>query len=127
MIVVDTSALIAIVFDEAQANACSKILEVETETLISAGTLSEALIVARRRHETEEVERLIVDLGIDIVSVSPASARRIAKAYERWGKGMHPAGLNFGDCFSYALAAEHSCPLLFVGTDFSKTDIKSAL
>jgi ribonuclease VapC len=59
--------------------------------------------------------------------VTPASARHVARAYERWGKGFHPAGLNFGDCFAYALAKEHSCPLLFVGKDFSKTDIASVL
>jgi ribonuclease VapC len=127
MIVIDTSALIAIVFDEAQAEVCSKVVEAETEVLISAGTLAEALIVARRRHETEEVERLIADLGVDIVSVTPASARRVAQAYDQWGKGIHPAGLNFGDCFAYALAKEHSCPLLYVGKDFSKTDIESVL
>jgi ribonuclease VapC len=127
VIVIDTSALIAIVFDEALADACSTVLEANSEVLISAGTLAEAFVVARRRRETEEVERLIVDLGIEIVSVTPASARSVAKAYERWGKGIHPAGLNFGDCFAYALAKEHSCPLLFVGKDFSKTDIESAL
>ncbi|HYI71714.1 MAG TPA: type II toxin-antitoxin system VapC family toxin, partial [Skermanella sp.] len=53
--------------------------------------------------------------------------RRIAQAYERWGKGVHPAGLNFGDCFAYAVASEHSCPLLFIGDDFSKTDLRQAL
>jgi ribonuclease VapC len=127
MIVVDTSALIAIAFDEAKAGACSEALEAETEVLISAGTLAESLIVARRQRQTEEVERLIVDLGVEIVNVTPASARRVAEAYDRWGKGIHPAGLNFGDCFAYALAKEHSCPLLFVGNDFARTDIKSAL
>jgi ribonuclease VapC len=127
MIVVDTSALIAVVFDEAKAGACSKALEADSEVLISAGTLAECLVVARRRHESQEVERLIVDLGMEIVNVTPASARRVAQAYERWGKGMHPAGLNFGDCFAYALAKEHSCPLLFTGNDFSKTDVASAL
>jgi ribonuclease VapC len=127
MIVVDTSALIAVVFDEAKAGACSKALEADSEVLISAGTLAECLVVASRRHESQEVERLIVDLGMEIVNVTPASARRVAQAYERWGKGMHPAGLNFGDCFAYALAKEHSCPLLFIGNDFSKTDVASAL
>ena len=127
MIVVDSSALIAVVFDEAKAEACSKALEGETQVLISAAILAETLVVARRRRETEEVERLIVGLDMEIVNVTPASARRVAQAYERWGKGMHPAGLNFGDCFAYALAKEHSCPLLFVGDDFSKTDIESAL
>lgn len=127
MIVVDTSALMAVVFDEAKADACSKALEADNEVLISAGTLAECLVVARRRHGSQEVERLIVDLGIEIVNVTPVSARRVAQAYERWGKGMHPAGLNFGDCFAYVLAKEHSCPLLFIGNDLSKTDVASAL
>ena len=52
-----------------------------------------------------------------------ASARHVAKAYDEWGKGVHPAALNFGDCFAYAVAKEQRCPLLYVGDDFSKTDI----
>ena len=71
--------------------------------------------------------RMIDGLGLEIVSVTPSSARRVAAAYARWGRGTHPAGLNFGDCFSYEVAKEHSCPLLFVGDDFSKTDLESAL
>ena len=63
----------------------------------------------------------------EIVSVTPASARRIAEAYEAWGKGVHPAALNFGDCFAYALAKEQGCPLLYVGGDFAKTDIPGVL
>lgn len=89
--------------------------------------MAEALIVAARRNLGEEVTRLIDGLGFQIVSVTSASARRIAAAYERWGRGAHPAGLNFGDCFSYEVAKEHSCPLLYVGDDFSKTDLESAL
>jgi ribonuclease VapC len=58
---------------------------------------------------------LIDGLGFDVITLTPASVRRIAKAYERWGKGVHPAGLNFGDCFAYEVASGHSCPLLFVG------------
>ena len=64
---------------------------------------------------------------IEIAAVTPARPGASAQAYERWGKGLHPAGLNFGDCFAYALAKEHSCPLLFIGDDFSKTDIESVL
>jgi ribonuclease VapC len=56
-----------------------------------------------------------------------AAARRIAQAYARWGKGAHPAALNFGDCFSYEVAKEHGCRLLFVSDDFSRTDIESAI
>jgi ribonuclease VapC len=59
--------------------------------------------------------------------VTPASARRIASAYERWGKGIAAAGLNFGDCFAYEVAKEHDCPLLYIGDDFARTDVKRAL
>jgi ribonuclease VapC len=70
---------------------------------------------------------LIDGLGFNALAVTPAVARRIASAYERWGKGAHTAGLNFGDCFAYEVAKEHDCPLLFVGDDFAKTDIKGVL
>jgi|SRR5665213_1460827 len=127
MIVVDTSALMAILLGELEADACSHAVEADAEVLASAGTVAESLIVARRKQLGGAMERLIDELGFEIVTVTPASARRIAQAYDRWGKGIHPAGLNFGDCFAYALAKEHSCPLLFVGDDFSKTDIGSVL
>jgi ribonuclease VapC len=127
LIAVDTSALLAVVLGEEQASACIGVLETEVELLISAGTVAEALIVAARRNVTEEIVGLIDALGFDVVTVTPAAARRVAEAYERWGKGVHPAGLNFGDCFAYEVAKEHSCRLLFVGDDFSKTDLESAL
>jgi ribonuclease VapC len=127
MIVVDTSALMAIVLDEPKADACIAMLEAEDEILISAGTVAEALIVSARRNILNEVASLIDGLGLTIVTVTPASARRIAQAYERWGKGIHPAALNFGDCFAYEVAKEHACRLLYVGDDFSKTDVESAL
>lgn len=127
MIAVDTSALMAILLSEAEADQCASILELEPHILISAGTVAEALIVAARRNVGEEMAALIEGLGFEIVSVTPAAARRIATAYEKWGKGVHPAGLNFGDCFSYEVAKEHSCKLLFVGSDFAQTDIESVL
>jgi len=127
VIVVDTSALVAIVLREKEAPACIAALQSETEILMSAGTFAEALIVSARRRVADEMVRLFDVLTIEIVSVTPASARRVAQAYEQWGKGVHPAGLNFGDCFAYALAKEHSCPLLFIGDDFAKTDVKSVL
>jgi ribonuclease VapC len=127
VIVVDTSALIAIVLREPEAPRCIKALETETEILVSAGTIAEALIVAARRRVANEMASLLDGLAVEIVNVTPASARRVAQAYDRWGKGLHPAGLNFGDCFAYALAKEHSCPLLFIGEDFSKTDVESVL
>lgn len=127
MIAVDTSALMAIALGEAEADACIRVLEAETEIIISAGTLAEALIVAARRNVGEEVTRMIDGLGFEVVSVTPASARRVAAAYGRWGRGVHQAGLNFGDCFSYEVAKERSCPLLYVGDDFLKTELESAL
>ena len=127
MIAVDTSALMAIVLDEAKADACIAALETEDKVLISAGTIAEALIVGARRNVSEEIESLIDGLGFTAVAVTPASARRIASAYGRWGKGIDAAGLNFGDCFAYEVAKEHDCPLLYVGDDFMKTDVKRVL
>ena len=127
MIAVDTSALMAIVLGEADADACMAMLETEPVVLISAGTVAEAVIVAARRKVAEEMVKLIDGLGFDVITVTAASARRIAAAYEHWGKGVHPAGLNFGDCFAYEVAKAHDCRLLFVGNDFSKTDVESVL
>ena len=127
MIAVDTSALMAIILNEPEADACAAAIEAEDRVLISAGTAAEALIVAGRRNVGEEVAQLIEGLGFEIVSVTPASARRIAEVYEKWGRGVHPAALNFGDCFAYEVAKEHDCPLLYVGEDFSQTDIEAAL
>ncbi len=123
MMAVDTSALMAIVLNEASADSCVSALEADGNLLISAGTVAEALIVAARRNVGEEMERLIDGLGFEIVSVTPASARRIAQAYKSWGKGVHPAALNFGDCFAYEVAREHRCPLLYVGEGFARTDV----
>jgi ribonuclease VapC len=117
----------AIVLGEAEADACMAILETEPAVLISAGIVAEALIVAARRNVAEEMAKLIDGLGLDIVTVTAASARRISAAYENWGKGVHPAGLNFGDCFAYEVAKTHDCRLLFVGNDFLKTDVESVL
>ncbi len=127
MIAIDTSALMAILLNEADADACIAALETEEDILISAGTVAEALIVSARRHVGEEMACLIDGLGFEVVPVTAASARRIALAYERWGKGMSPAALNFGDCFAYEVARERSCRLLFVGNDFTGTDIQAVL
>lgn len=127
MIALDTSALMAIVLDEPQATACISAIEAEDELVISAGTVAEALIVSARRNVEEEIAGLLDGLGMEVVSVSAAAARRIAVAYSKWGKGVHPAGLNFGDCFAYDVAKERGCRLLYVGGDFSRTDIESAI
>jgi len=123
VIAVDTSALMAIVLDEPEAAACAAVLEAEDVLLISSATVAEALIVSDRRNLRQEMERLVDGLGFEVVSVTPAMARRVAHAYRRWGKGIASASLNFGDCFAYAVAEEYGCRLLYVGNDFDKTDI----
>lgn len=127
MIAIDTSALIAIIAREPAADACFERLMKESRLLISAGTLAEALIVAGRRQLQGEMDRLVRDLQWDVVPVTLATAREMAKAYAIWGKGVHPAALNYGDCFAYEVAQRYGCPLLFVGDDFSQTDVRSAL
>lgn len=117
----------AIVNNEAAADACAAVLETDDRLLISAASLAEALIVAAGRNVEATMANLIFDLGLEIVPVDETRARLAADAYRRWGKGMHPARLNFGDCFAYALAREYDCPLLFVGDDFSRTDVTAAL
>jgi ribonuclease VapC len=123
-VVVDTSALMAIVLDESTAQGCSAAIQAADILLISAATVAESLIVANRRNVGDAMSTLIDELGFEIVPVSLACAKRVAQTYAKWGKGMHPAALNFGDCFAYELAIENDCPLLFVGEDFSKTDVK---
>src|SRR5271156_6197601 len=125
MIAVDTSALMAVVSAEPRAEACERMLYSEADLVISAGTVTEALIVATRRGVLDAMTTLIEGLDFEVVPVSAATATRIGAIYTRWGKGFHPASLNFRDCFAYDLAKENGCPLLFVGNDFSRTDIES--
>jgi ribonuclease VapC len=127
MIATDKSALMAVVLGEPDANRCIDVLHAADEIVISAGTIAEALIVSGRRGVQDEMEALIEGLPFKIVNVTEASARRMAQAYSRWGRGVHPAGINLGDCFAYEVAKQHSCPLLFIGSDFSKTDIEPVL
>ncbi len=114
MIVVDTSALMAVLLSEAEAESCAQVLTDAENIVISAGTLAEARIVSERRGIGEEMAGLVSGLGMEVVSVTELAASQVARAYAIWGKGVHPAGLNFGDCFAYALAKERDCPLLFV-------------
>jgi ribonuclease VapC len=127
MIVVDTSALMAILLNEPKADDCFAALEAADGLMMSAATMAEALIVAARRNVREEMESLIDGLGIEIVAVTPASARRVALTYDRWGKGLYAAALNFVDCFAYEVAKAHGHRLLYVGDDFAQTDIGSVL
>lgn len=127
MIVLDGSALFAVLLDEPNGAACETALAEAAELLISAGSLTEVLITAAGKDVYGEMSAFIAALDPTIVSITPERARAAAEAYRRWGKGFHPAKLNFGDSFAYALAQEFRCPLLFIGHDFAQTDVVSAL
>jgi ribonuclease VapC len=127
MIVVDTSALIAIIKQEPLGDQCAAILTSAPAAIMSAGTLVEARIVALTGGRIEDLDKIIAASIAEIVPVTEERSRFISDVYSTWGKGVHPAGLNFGDCFAYATAKEFGCPLLYVGRDFARTDIAAAL
>ena len=124
--IVDTSALIAVLRREPEADRFVDRLLATSEVRISAGTLLEIRIVAERDDGGAEFEELLEAVGIEVV---PVDARHVELAFDgfrRFGKGRHPAGLNFGDLFAYALARALDESLLFKGDDFTRTDIKAA-
>ena len=127
MIAVDSSALMAITLGEPAADDCIRALEEADSVLIAAPTVTESLIVATARGAGQPMSDLLDGFGFTIVPLTEGRARAAAEAYAKWGKGAHAAALNFGDCFAYAVAREHDCPLLFVGEDFSKTDLQPAI
>lgn len=127
VVVLDTSALMAVLLGEPEAGACAAVLGSDVRLLISGGTLAEALIAAGSRGVGTEMAALVHEGGVEVIPVTAATAARVAEAYAHWGRGHHPAGLNFGDCFAYALAWETGSVLLYVGQDFRKTDVPSAL
>ena len=129
MIVVDTSAFVAIVLGEEDAEQYADALQTST-ALVSAVSLVEASIVVEARQGADAARDLqvVVDAAIDeVVSVDRAQAEAAVAAWRRFGKGRHPAALNFGDCFAYALASLDALPLLFKGNDFSQTDVESVI
>jgi ribonuclease VapC len=126
MIVVDASALIAILDRESDAALYAEAIAEADPPLISAATLLEVNIVMLNRHGARAarmVDRLIREAGFQVESFTAQQAELAREAYARYGKGRQTAGLNYGDCFSYALAKATGLPLLFKGQDFSKTDI----
>lgn len=127
MIVVDTSALMAILNEEPAALECRRILKRENNIAISAGTYTEAMIVAAGREMSSSMDELLKRTISNVIVVTPERARLAADAYRTWGRTFNKAALNFGDCFAYAAAKEFDCPLLFIGNDFSQTDIISAM
>ncbi|MGH7572748.1 MAG: type II toxin-antitoxin system VapC family toxin [Gemmatimonadota bacterium] len=126
---IDPSAVVAVLRNEPVSPRLVDALEKAPERRISTVGLVEAAIVMLGRygeHGEKEVDLFVHRLGVDIAPVTPDHAEIARAAYRRFGKGRHPAALNFGDCFSYALAITLGEPLLFVGTDFEQTDIEVA-
>jgi len=124
--VIDTSALIAILTNEPESPAIARAIERDPRRLVSAASLLEASIVLVARHgeaATVFLDDLLHEADAEIVPVTEDHARRARSAYLRFGKGRHPAGLNFGDCLVYALAEASGEPLLFKGADFAQTDL----
>lgn len=124
--VIDTSAIIAILQDEKGSDRLIPIIEKADSLKISAATVVEAGIVMYARYGDAgevEVDQFLFRLGIKIVPVTEEQAEFARIAYRNYGKGNHPAGLNYGDCFSYALAKSLNEPLLYVGDDFDKSDL----
>jgi ribonuclease VapC len=127
MIVVDSSALMAVALSEARFEAIVDALAEASSLQMSAGTLAELEVLNGARGTLRNLRAQISALEIDIVPVDADFARLCGEAYALWGKGLHRANLNFGDCFAYALAKERDLPLLYVGDDFAQTDVRSAL
>lgn len=128
MIVVDTSALVAIVLGEDELERFAAIMSREP-CLVSGASVTEAALVVDARQGPDAVEdlrRLLHQADVEVVPVDEDIAWSAHAAWRRFGKGRHPAGLNVGDCFSYALARSRSVPLLFKGDDFTSTDVDRA-
>jgi ribonuclease VapC len=126
--VIDSSALIAIVLAEPERRRFIEAIIAADVRLVAASTMFEASMVALSRTETRlrDLRDFCARSDIEIVPFGPEHLDLAIDAFRRYGKGRHPAGLNFGDCFSYALAKATGEPLLFKGDDFSQTDIKRA-
>ena len=127
--VIDTSAIVAIFFNEPDAVSYRERIADDPIRLISAATLLEtAMVIEGRFGEAggAELDLWLHKAAIEVVNVSAEAADQARRAWRRYGKGRHPASLNYGDCFSYALAALSGEPLLFKGDDFAKTDILAA-
>lgn len=127
--VIDSSAIVAILFDEPERSALTAAIEDDHRRLISAAiVLESALIVEARRGEAagRELDLLLHRASVNVVPVDAEQAELARTAWRRFGKGRHPAALNYGDCFSYALSAATGEPLLFKGNDFTQTDVVPA-
>jgi ribonuclease VapC len=128
--VLDTSALLTLLLDEPEAEAFRAAVQEDATRLVSAATLLEtAVVIETRKGEAagRELDLLINKAGVTIVPVDVDQLDEARRVFRRFGKGRHPAGLNFGDVFAYALTRTSGEPLLFKGDDFSKTDVARRL
>ena len=128
--IIDRSAILAILFTESDAAEFAQAISTAASCKISAATFVEVAVVVEAQTKGSgslQLDTLLRRARITIEPVTEEQAHLARQAYTDFGKGRHPAGLNFGDCFSYALAKASGQALLFKGNDFSKTDIASAL
>jgi ribonuclease VapC len=126
-VVIDTSALIAILSNEPDARRLLLAIEHDRHRLVSAAAVVEATLVLLGRYGESaepELDRLLRTIGAEVIPVGDDQVTLARDAALRFGRGRHPAALNFGDCFSYALSIARGEPLLFVGNDFSQTDVE---
>jgi ribonuclease VapC len=125
--VIDTSAILAVLLNEPNAAAIAAAIEAASLRLFSAANLLEAsIVIESRKGEAagRELDLLLYRTSVEVVGVDQDQAETARSAWRRFGKGRHPAGLNYGDCFAYALAKTRRLPLLFQGEDFGQTDIE---
>ena len=130
MIIVDSSALIAILLNEAEKLSFAEVVVEADGARISALNYFEASMVAEARQGDagcRDLDRLAENLGLEVVAFEAGHIQAAREAFRSYGKGRHRAALNFGDCCAYALAKVLDVPLLFKGNDFALTDIKRAL
>ncbi len=127
--IIDTSAALAILLGEADAKRYELAVASSWPRRMSAVALLEAAMVVESRGGPAagyELDEFLARAEVEVVAVTPEQAAVARRAWRRFGKGNHPAGLNFGDCFAYALASTTGEPLLFKGEDFARTDIEAA-
>lgn len=125
--VIDTSAVVAILFGEPEAETFAALIEDDPTRLMSTATALECGLVvesALGEEGARELDLLMLRAGIDAVPFTVEHLAAARRAYRTFGKGRHPAGLNYGDCFSYALSVTSGEPLLCKGADFSRTDVR---
>lgn len=130
MIVIDTSAMIAILRKEPERDLFADLIgEADAAFFSAVGYLEASMVLVGRgrRRRAAELDNLMDELAVELVAFDEQQAKISQDAFIRFGKGRHPAGLNFGDCISYALARSRGLPLLYKGDDFAKTDIASAM